>query len=338
MNNHEEESETFCTISIVLLGILSVMTVALNSFCLHVIRTSKHLLKKSSTFLIINLLVFQLFQGLVVIPFYIAKQFHHLPDVWKKAICNGFRFSYMVAFYGTCLGVLLTTIDRFLAVYWLTTYKVQLTKRRVTGLSLAIWIYILVLCALPFFNKAEITETVSNCEIHVKCDYNQKKIWTIMMLTVNTALPYLIIVAAYIYVIRRVKFIEKRSQPRNSLCFDVTLDNQRVITVKQKDLTKHKKITYLALQLCIVYALLWLPSVCYYTLQHVCPTCFTQNYKDSCWSVYTGFVIKYIAFFNALVTPVIYCFYQKDFRRSVNLRRSTQSIDSDRRSLIPNQV
>lgn len=326
------DEEMFNYITASLSVVLSITTILLNIFCIDVIRRSKLLLRKPSTVFIVNLLVLQLIQGLFVLPLYIAQQANFQDDHWKIRICNGFRFSYTITFFGTCLGILLTSIDRFFAVYWIASYRFRLTRPRVMTILLMKWMYVVILCSLPLFNTSpHENDIVLSCQsyaIEVACDYHPSKLWSIIMLLVNTALPYIIIVAVYIYVIRTVKFFEKRAHQKPSKYFEVPLRNQGgVIKLKKKDIAKHKKITKLAIILCLVYAFLWMPSVAYYAVTHVCPDCFQAF---SCRSDYVKFFITFVAFLNGIAVPVVYCFYQKDFRRSAGYRPSVKnSISKD---------
>ena len=328
-----EELDQFKITAVCFLFIISVSSVILNSFCLHVIRTSNQLLKKPSTLFIVNLLVLQLIQGIIVIPSYAMYRAHIGSNLLQRLLCNTFKYSYNVTFYGTCLGVLLTSIDRFLAVYWILTYRKGVTRSRVLHSIVLTWFYVLVLNIIPFLE-------IGHKDIkppHVCGDYNPQRSWTILMLCVNTALPYILMILCYKYVVSKVKFYETRARQRNSTSFDVTLDNQDVITIKKKYVAKHKKITKLACILSIAYALLWTPSIIYDGLLHACIKCFPQSYMQSNWFIYVEFIIKYIAFFNALAAPVIYCFYQKEFRKSANLHRSAPS-EGENAKLIPSDV
>jgi len=335
--------DAFSIISICLLVLLLLSSVALNSFCLNVIRKSEKLLKKSSMLLISNLLLLQLFQACVVLPFYIARQCDDGKSAtWSRNVCNGFRFSYMVAFYGTCLGVFLTSIDRFFAVFWILKYKTHVTKQRVGRALIFLWFYLLIVSIVPFAYPPEVDhEFIPQCKAHmnhVKCNYNQPKYWLISMITMNTVVPYIAMVFMYVYIVKKVKYYERKAIARNSTCLHVTLPNQIVITIKKKDMTKHKKITKMAFMLCFVYAVLWTPSALFYTLKHICPTCFGQYYNNaSCFVVYIEFSVNFVAFLNLLAVPIIYCFYQQDFRTSANLRKSFRE-DIEEKKLLPSDL
>lgn len=310
--------ETYFTtyFSTSLLAVLSVTTIALNSFCIIVLRRSKSLSRKPSTVFIINLIVLQIIQGAIVIPLYIVKKANfNVDNIWRRRICNGFRLSYTITFFGTCLGVLLTSTDRFLAVYWITSYRLRWTRQRIMAIILTKWIYIAILCILPLTNslKSYQDENVNLFNMDVSaCTYNPSKAWSIYMLIINILVPYIIIVAEYLYVSHTVRFFETRALKNSSSLVTVAIVSQ-IGKVKHKkiDTGKHKKITRLAVALSLVYALLWIPSVVYYTLKHFCPNCISRYNTQ-----YLEFSVTFVTFLNGIAVPIVYCFYQKEFRKS----------------------
>ena len=134
--------------------IVSITSIILNSFCLQVIRTKKTFRDKPSTIFLVNLLLVHLVQGLIVLPMYAGKSFKDQPLFWTRFFSNGFRISYFLTFYGVCFGVLLISIDRFLATYLLNKYKTCVNRKNALTALLLTWLYTLVLCVIPFVPEA----------------------------------------------------------------------------------------------------------------------------------------------------------------------------------------
>ena len=65
----------------------------------------------------------------------------------------------------------------------------------------------------------------------------------------------------------------------------------------------------------LTYGLTWAPSIFYYILLKVAPSIFTEEYNTSPAESYVTFFIKFITFFDAIFTPIIYCYFHNDFRR-----------------------
>ena len=174
-------------------------------------------------------------QGIIVQPMYIGKSFNLENQFWKIFFKDGFLFSYLLTFYGVCSTVLLIALDRFLATYLMSRYKQFVTfKKTICAISLT-WLYIGGLCALPFLPKtrnstawrnisavaainATSTEdmylpsqakvkraTSTGFHGHFYCPQAE---WTVFMLICNVAVPYVVIVFCYVYILRRLKQLE----------------------------------------------------------------------------------------------------------------------------------
>ena len=317
----------FDTVIIALLVILSIVAMAINTFCIYVIIRSKSLLKRPSTLLLLNLLIVHLLQSIIVFPFYAAKK----GDPASRLACDGFRFTYMLTFYLAVLSVTLITADRAIATFLVMKYKEIVCKRRILLAIFAIWIYTIFLCILPFNGgsqpKAITVQNVTSNSSYViykapKCYYKQTKLWTTLMLLINCVIPYGLIVLSYQCIIRQIYNIETRSRSR-TLTFPERARSDTTTTVNSlrvtEEVKKNKTITNLSLILSIVYLILWLPSVLYYNILHFCPKrCFSSDYFDSTAEMYIGFLVKYVAFLDALAAPLIYCFYHQEFRNEAN--------------------
>ena len=317
--------------------LLAVVAIGLNILCIVIICTSKKLREKPSSLFVLNLLSVHLVQGLFVFPLYAGKKLRPESCFWTRFVNNGFRFSYMLTFYGTSLGVLFISLDRFLATYWLNYYKPRVTKKRVKICLLLLWIYIISLCCIPFDvpeksyktsninNTGDASTTVppftkSRC---VKYIYVQQSQWVMFMLIVNTAFPYVVIVMSYIYIIHRLKAMETKSHPKEQRgAIKLTDLKGKPLLLKKRELEKHKQVAYLTMILAVAYALFWTPSIIYYPLKSNCKVCFVKNYEDSNLEVHVGYITKYLAFLDALAAPLIYCFHHTEFRKALTRIRS----------------
>lgn len=341
------------TAVVVFLILLAVVAVFLNILCIYIIRTSKNLRDKPSSLLVLNLLVVHLAQGLFVFPFYAGKKLKVASLFWGRVFANGFRFSYMLTFYGTCLGVLFISVDRFLAAFWFNKYKPRVTKRRVKLVLVLLWIYIISLCLIPFIpqEKTEISSKAGNVtKINSTLSINstllmnsslqsnstkknrpqfyfyvQQKEWVVFMLCVNTALPYLLIILSYVHIIHKLKIIENvRTGERGRSHSAITLIDRsgKEIELRKKDIRKYKEVTLLTFILAITYAVFWTPSTIYYPILDMCKNCFPEDYDDSPLEQHIGFIVKYLAFLDAVAAPLIYCFHHGQFRKSLLRMRS----------------
>ena len=265
-------------------------------------------------------------QGLLVIPFYAAKKAGTSNPTSKTIICDGFRFTYMITFYGSCVNVLLITIDRLLAVILLTAYKQIVTRKRVIIAAVCLWIYVIMLCLIPFLPEQESAKSTSTC------NYNPRKEWTIFMLLVNTVIPYVVVTITYTYIfikLHRMKVktqtrmynptnsnVNKSDEDENGLSSNnINISREKMkreIMKRDKTMKKISKITFAVV---LVYGITWAPSTIYYLLLYLKPSMFTKAYHRSPLEGYITLIIKFITFFDAIAAPIIYCYYRDDFKK-----------------------
>ena len=283
--------------------ILSVVSVLLNGSCMLIISRSNSLLKKPSTYLIINLLVMQLLQGVFVLPLYAAKKFQFENLDLRIFVCDTFRFTYMLTYYGTCLGVLFISIDRFLATRWIWLYKARVTKKRVLISIGILWIYLISLNSIPFIKSKHVHK-------HLQCNYDPQHEWSLFMILTNAVVPYILIILCYQYVIYTMKRMDHDINVLND-------DKESKLNEKidKKHIVKYKKVTHTSMVLALVYAVFWFPSILYFTFlsifQH---SPFIHSYFGSRVEIYIGFNVKLLSFLDAIAAPIVYCFEHKEFR------------------------
>ena len=296
--------------AVTFLLILAVAAIILNSLCIYIIRATKSLWNKPSSMLILNLLIVHFFQGLFVLPLYAAKKFTIKSFLWARFVNNSFRVTYMITFYGTVLGVFCISVDRFLATYWLNLYKPRVTMKRVCIGLFLLWMYNFALCMIPFVPPASRTYRNSSKTMYF---YNQQDEWMIFMLLVNTALPYILIVIIYTYIIYRLRILSAN----HSRSGEGLIKQNSTLKMRDKDLKRYRQVAYLTFVLTVSYAVFWTPSLIYYPMLSFCKSCFHKGFQDSNLEQHLGFITKYLAFSDAVAAPLIYCFYHADFRRAL---------------------
>lgn len=333
------------------LVILSFLSIVLNSIALYLIISRKSFYKKPSSRLILNLLYTHLFQAVFVIPLYAGKKMKVDDFRWAQFFSNGFRVTYFISFYVVVLSVLAITTERFLATYLMSSYKIYVTIRNVSILIVVVWIYVFVLCTIPFIphvteqqqtppescingtmlsiNKMDsnhsntiqsddlikMTQTsIQNVSILANLTGNCTSLWdqeptkafyiyipqnpwTLFMLFVNAALPLLMIILCYVYIIHRLRTLNMIQSHEHS--------------------KKFQHVTHLSIVLISIYCILWTPSIIYYTVLAVCEdSCFPKDWDGSFTEKHTGYIIKYLAFLNSLLSPIIYCYFSPSLSRN----------------------
>ena len=292
----------------VLLSISSLTLTILNSFCLYFIATTKPL-HQPSTLAIANLLGCHLIQGLIVVPSYIAKRLEIKDRNISGPVCNTFRASYLTTNYISCLTVLLISLDRMLAIQKPLKYRSTMTNNKIYIAMIACWLYVLTLCSLPFIPFAKPSRS--------GCTYLPQKEWTIAMLTINTLIPFVIIMYCY-YVIFKTARRSRRLRPSLYQHTSRTSIRNSRSTASELNIAKISSIIVLAYLFC------WGPSFVYYFLASTCPNCFSKSYEDSKSEQVITFLMKYFTFLNGIIAPIIYCLTHNGFKRRIRMSRASQ--------------
>jgi len=288
---------------------LSILIVLVNTVCIVVILADRRLRRKSPMVFIVNLLVTHLVQGLFVLPVYAIKKAKTYPPDIYPLVCDTWRLTYMLTFYGTCVNVFLVALDRYIATKYAVSQKIKLTTRRCIAICIISWLYMVLLCLIPF---APLDRSVS-LQIS-KCNYNQPYQWTIYMLMANTVLPFLLVSLIYMYITNTLKNSHKAIQ-----------NSARERRMSSSAL--NRKLTTLTLKVTFTYGITWLPSIVYYNIVTIKPDTFSAEFYVSDAESLVTFFIKFITFFDAVLAPIIYCrqsiYFRrafKEFRRRVKMK------------------
>lgn len=270
---------------IVLLVILCLIVIVLNSICIYVIVKTPSL-HQHSVYAIANLLSIHLLQGLFVIPAYIVKRFEIKQKSISGPVCDWFRLSYMITNYAACLTLLLMTADRLCAIKWPLVYRANATTSKIAVAIAGIWMYVIALCVIPFFNDGPSRSG---------CHYRPSKEWSIAMLSVNTFLPMILIICFYVVI-----FVTARYSRHCA-----TIENQTLVAIR---------IAKISAAVISTFLLCWGPSFVYYFLMSVCPTCFSSSYNNSTTEKTMTFLMKFLTFLDGVFAPVIYCLNHRGFQ------------------------
>lgn len=317
--------------------ILSFLSIWVNSFCIYIINVLKSYRSKPASIFVLNLFATHLFQACVVLPTYTGKKWNIQDPVWSNFFAEGFLFTYLFSFYGVSLSTMCIGLDRFLAAFLLTRYNKYVTTNNVMKVLLFLWVYVTLLCLVPFIHTEpttahEVVVDLTNQTLRTNTSkelnstsgisvfpqqpgrgrtyYKPQDGWTVFMLFFNAALPLFITASSYVYVIIKLtQFSDTLPvcvvRHRDASAGD-TETPRGLVTTQVKEIKQYKQVTYVALALCSTYFILCGPSIIYYTILSVCEHQFVANWNDSPTEKIVVFVIKYMFFLTALISPIIY--------------------------------
>lgn len=301
-------------ISLVIICVVSAILVTIaNAFCVVIILLCKEL-HKPSHMAVFSLLLTHVIEGVFVLPSYAVERSGKFQN---EAACDIFRFSYLLGNYISCFSVLVISIDRFIGVQFPFRYNMYVTKQRIKGIIIFIWVYVTIICLIPFIpsNRKD------------NCLYNPQKEWVITMLFLHTLLPFLIIVACNIVIFKKTAglFKRKRDQSIERRRSRLFVKKESLLSEEEPDLPKlrrHGKNTKVSFLIIISFIVFSGPSLFYYLLLTLCPEkCFPNGFFDRELDIYDhsmkkeiiGFVVKFLPLMEGVISPLIYCWYNAGF-------------------------
>ena len=287
-NNTELHGREYIVPLCVLNAFLALTAVVLNSVTIHAIRkTSSASLPKNLRALLLNLAFSDLSVGLVVQPIYIIRltqfpfesQQGDLSQKMKTAVATGTVFVY-----ASILGVLILSVDRFLAVYLHLRYQEIVTPKRVVSILILSWV-ISTIVSLFWIVQ----------EYH---DF----LWIFLNVFLATCLTTIALLQCKIYsIVRRHRFQIRAQQVQGS---KQSKDETRATFERQKSSLRSAFYIYLLLLGC-----------------HL-PKIFTKLATMKSGEIIVKILHHYtitLMFVNSCLNPLIYCWKLRHIRRTIRL-------------------
>ncbi|XP_057301971.1 alpha-1A adrenergic receptor-like [Hydractinia symbiolongicarpus] len=271
---------------------------------------------------ILSFLFASTIQGLLPSPFYVYKKLEqedHIPN-W---ICDGYRLPYFFCGHVMKISLVLISIDRLLAVRYPFKYEKFISKFKMTATLLLLWVVTLVIDILPFF----IGDRNDGF-----CEYIPTRSWGLSVIIVYNLISFCIILINYILIwIVAAKFafkdkslkirIENKENRDSRLSQksgskvgeeDNNRENEKSYVSKRLKFAFEMKATKTSLALIAVYVFCWGPLGVFYMIDHFCYNCLSD---DDDLKLTRAFV-KLLSFSSSILAPIVYCWWNRDFRKS----------------------
>ena len=247
--------------------------------------------------------------GMFPLPLYGLKKYNFESSAVASIICDAWRYSYFVTSHISMITLVVMTLDKIISFTSPLRYKYFVTKLRINIILIVFWTFYAGFDMIPFFPISE--------KDNDNCHYYVKKQWAILMNIFTTAIPLPVIILCYIYmIILAYRHAVRRSFKEKNIKNPSFRHNLKVVI----EVKATKKVSYIV----TAYMACWLPSTIYYLLVWLCPYCFPKNYQPH--KTWIRFFFKLLLMFHGFVTPILFCWQSKIFRKSVkdsiNRRRS----------------
>ena len=280
---------------VVPLGVVAIMIVGLNLYCV----LSKNC-TRSSRMTVFSLLFVHLIQGLIVIPMYAVKKSGITEYIILQVVCVIFRFTYLLTNYVSLFSVVNICIHRFYAIKYPVKHLKELTSRRTAIAVVSSWIYVTILCLIPFLP--------SNSPERDCYYYHPQRQWTTFMLIMNTLLPFVTVVVCYLYIFQKANLMLFTNISQRRCIGQAEPEN---LQGRRRTLMDIKK-TKTSILIVFFYIVCWGPSFVYFLLKSLCPHCFSVSFRTSREEEIIGYVVKMLTFLNGIISPLLYCFHTKN--------------------------
>ena len=261
----------------VLNAFLSYSTIMLNIATIYAVKRTPSL-SRPLRILLLNLAGSDLGVGLLCQPFLVTLLVKWLQDNNPSfSTCTGFSIILTLFSSVSLLGVMVMSLDRFLAIYLHLRYQEVITHQRVTKVVISLWVFSGFLSLVALWSPMNITTVILF-------------IFEIGCLVTTTFLNYKTYLA-----------VRRHRNQINSLQVQNTDEMANGLSIRKSALG--------AFYVYFVFVLCYLPHICSYAAV----TIFGVKTAIKGLSIYT----LTLMFLNSSLNPIIYCWKMRQIRCSV---------------------
>lgn len=229
------------------------------------------------------------------------------------------------------------SVDRYIAIVKPLKYAISMTKKVVALMLLVSWISPAFLSFLPIFMEWYATqEQLNEHWAHPdECAFKVNKVYAIISSSMSFWIPCTIMIYMYLAIFREANRQEKEMYNRHGAALLLHQNNtngdmlsnsggsSKTLTLheinqdlhhtptKERNLNKMKREHKAARTLSIImgtFILCWLPFFIWYVTISLCTTC-------ECSDIVVA-ILFWIGYFNSTLNPLIYAYFNKDFREA----------------------
>lgn len=274
-------------------------------------------LRVITNYFIVSLAFADLIVALIVMPFnfsiVITKRW-----IFGRALCDIFNSNDVLFSTASILHLCLISMDRYIAIMHPLQYETKMSSCRVVLMLSITWGASALISYIPIYSRWYTTaENLKYLESHPEeCNFIVSRIYAVISSSVSFWTPSVIMVFVYAKIYREAR---RQEQQIHAICMRhmTNLSNGRSGSrdsddcVERSEGKRLKREHKAAKTLGIImgaFIMCWLPFFLWYTSSHLCgeENCPTPDIVVS--------ILFWIGYFNSCLNPIIYAFFNRDFR------------------------
>lgn len=276
-------------------GVLALVILAGNTLTCVIFLSTKQLRQQYMNIFLVSLAVSDILMASMVVPGYTSfcagcKPYLSSNTCWILAQTKDLVFS------SSFFSLLAITYDRYLAVLCPLQYGSKMTKKKVTCMIIAIWVF------------PALIATARNIWWHTQTQEKAKainKVYNVILVFLLVMLPAVIMALVNAMIVRAIQTQKRKTFPLREL----SSANQEFSCEETRTATSRKRKGSIACAaVVLVFVLSWIPRSVY-----------NFAYVFGRADLVTPLLVKLSMFFLLLqscVNPFIYTFYRADFRQA----------------------
>lgn len=273
--------------------------------CLAILLNKR--LRKTTNYFLFSLAISDLMTAFFSMPFDVEALLH--PFQWSSGefVCDFWTFMYLIAAPTSILNLMAVSLDRYLAISTpLKYYNVMKPKLALLIIAL-IWLYSLTFTTTgmlrwPFYEHSVIGGF---------CYFNVSPYYSMVSSAVNFILPTVIMCVIY-YHIYKIASAHARRIAKEAVTSSVASNSNEdsgTITSEKKRIKRNIKAAKTIAIIVSTFLLCWMPLTLISTVGSVCKECLLVNAE--LWMA-----LMVLAYMNSAMNPILYSFFNQQFRES----------------------
>lgn len=288
------------TTAVFLVTIIALFGSGFSLFTLMVILLDLKMRERPSSVPVVSFLLAASIQGALAFPMYIYRKISDNHSA--NGVCDLYRVPYFFCGHILTMSLLCISIDRLIVILRPFLYQQHISSRRFCFVIICSWIVTGLIDVVPF---------VAHSDYSDDCFYNPNRDWGIIVIVFYIIIPLIAITVSYLIIWKKAVSITLQEQKLTRSQSQSRQQNESEHVRKAKNFSvMEMKATKTSVVLIATYILCWGPLGIFYMVDNFCHNCYSSRNELSGFR--TG--IKILALTSSFTTPVVYCWWNKEFR------------------------